>query len=101
MKVSDYIASFLSAQGVEHVYEVIGGMISHMIDSMHVLKGPILVSMHHEQAAAFAADCAGRMRGIPGVAMATSGPGAINLLTGIGGAHFDSAPCIFFTGQVN
>src|SRR5271163_3465317 len=76
-------------------------MISHLIDSMHVKGGPKLVSMHHEQAAAFAADVMGRVTGVPGVAMATSGPGAINLLTGIGSAHFDSSPTVFITGQVN
>jgi acetolactate synthase-1/2/3 large subunit len=60
-----------------------------------------VVSVHHEQSAAFAADAVGRMTGIPGVAMATSGPGATNLLTGIGSCHFDSSPAVFITGQVN
>ena len=57
--------------------------------------------MHHEQAAAFAAEAFGRMTGVPGVAMATSGPGATNLLTGIGSCYFDSTPAVFITGQVN
>jgi acetolactate synthase-1/2/3 large subunit len=57
--------------------------------------------MHHEQAAAFAVDGCGRMTGVPGVAMATSGPGATNLLTGIGSCYFDSSPAVFITGQVN
>ena len=43
----------------------------------------------------------GRMTGVPGVAMATSGPGATNLLTGIGSCYFDSTPAVFITGQVN
>jgi acetolactate synthase-1/2/3 large subunit len=101
VKASDYIAEFLADRGVTHVFEVVGGMISHLIDSMHVKGAPKLVSMHHEQAAAFAADAMGRITGVPGVAMATSGPGAINLLTGIGSAHFDSSPTVFITGQVN
>ena len=57
--------------------------------------------MHHEQSAAFAAEGFARMTGIPGIALATSGPGATNLLTGIGSCYFDSVPCIFITGQVN
>ena len=57
--------------------------------------------MHHEQGAAFAAEAYGRMTGVPGVALATSGPGATNLLTGIGSCHFDSSPAVFITGQVN
>lgn len=101
MKVSDYLASYLHAQGVTHVFELVGGMITHLIDSIHSQSQIRLVSMHHEQAAAFAADAFGRMTGIPGVAMATSGPGATNLLTGIGGCYFDSSPAVFITGQVN
>ena len=57
--------------------------------------------MHHEQSAAFAADVFGRVTGLPGVALATSGPGATNLLTGIASCYFDSSPAIFITGQVN
>jgi acetolactate synthase-1/2/3 large subunit len=101
LKVSDWIAQFLAEQGVTHVYELIGGMITHMIDSIHEAGRIELVSVRHEQAAAFAADAAGRCTGIPGVAMATSGPGATNLITGIGSAHFDSSPAVFLTGQVN
>src|SRR5205085_8594674 len=52
-------------------------------------------------AAAFAAEASGRLRGVPGVALATSGPGATNLLTGIGSCYFDSTPAVFITGQVN
>src|SRR6187455_2789689 len=100
MKASDYIAKFLFEKGVKSVFELSGGMIMHLIHSI-AQEGKIkLVSMHHEQGAAFAADAMGRMTGVPGVAMATSGPGATNLLTGIGGAHFDSSPAVFLTGQV-
>jgi acetolactate synthase-1/2/3 large subunit len=101
MKVSDYIARFLEERRVPFVFEMSGGMITHMLDSLH-LRGKVrIVSVHHEQTAAFAADAVGRMTGIPGVAMATSGPGATNLLTGIGSCYFDSAPAVFITGQVN
>lgn len=101
MKVSDYVVQFLHRKGVRHVFELSGGMITHLLDSLCVDGGIRVVSVHHEQAAAFAADATGRMTGIPGVAMATSGPGATNLLTGIGSCYFDSSPAVFITGQVN
>src|SRR5579863_5884244 len=101
MKASDYIAEVLSSHGVQSVFEVSGGMIAHLLDSIHRQGKIRIVSMHHEQAAAFAADAAGRITGVPGVAMATSGPGATNLLTGIGSCYFDSSPAVFLTGQVN
>ncbi len=101
MKGDEYIARFLASQDVERVYEVIGGMIARIIDSI-ALQGDVrIVDCHHEQAAAFAAEGEGRMTGVPGVAMGTSGPGAINLLTGMGSCHFDSTPAVFITGQVN
>src|SRR4030095_7474701 len=101
MKVSDYIVTYLERAGVECVFEMSGGMIAHLLDSLERSGKIRVVSMHHEQAAAFAADAVGRMTGTPGVAMATSGPGATNLLTGIGSCYFDSSPAVFLTGQVN
>lgn len=101
VKVSDFVADYLHQRGVPWVFEMVGGMITHLVDSLH-RRGKIrIVSVHHEQAAAFAADAVGRLTGVPGVAMATSGPGATNLLTGIGSCHFDSSPAVFLTGQVN
>jgi len=101
MKGSDYIATFLECQGVRTVLELSGGMIAHLLDSIS-RRGKIrILSVHHEQAAAFAADAMGRLTGTPGVAMATSGPGATNLLTGIASCYFDSSPAVFITGQVN
>jgi acetolactate synthase-1/2/3 large subunit len=102
MKASDYIAETLAVRKVPAVFELIGGMITHMVDSIHVLGKTPIISMRHEQGAAFAAEAAGRILGdTPGVAMATSGPGATNLLTGIGSCFFDSSPAVFITGQVN
>ena len=57
--------------------------------------------MKHEQSCGFAAEASSRVTGIPGVALATSGPGATNLLTAVGSCYFDSTACIFLTGQVN
>jgi acetolactate synthase-1/2/3 large subunit len=101
MKASDYIASFLKERHVTTVFEMTGGMITFLLDSIHKAGGVRIMSVHHEQAASFAADAFGRMTGIPGVAFATSGPGATNLLTGIGSCYFDSSPAVFITGQVN
>ena len=101
MKLSDYIADFLYVQGVSCVFEVVGGMITHLVDSLHRQGKIQIVSTHHEQAAAFAAEAMARITGVPGVALATSGPGATNLLTGIGSCYFDSTPAVFITGQVN
>ena len=101
MKLSDYVVGFLAGQGVRHVFEVIGGAIAHLLDSTYDRADIRCVSVRHEQAAAFAAEGVARYSGNLGVAMATSGPGATNLVTGIGSAYFDSAPCLYITGQVN
>lgn len=101
MKVTDYIAEFLESQGITCVFELAGGMITHLLDSLYHNKNIKVISMHHEQGAAFAADAFGRVTGLPGIALATSGPGATNLLTGIASCYFDSSPAIFITGQVN
>lgn len=101
MKLSDYIIESLIEYGVKHVFEVCGGALAHLLDSMHDRDDITAVSMHHEMAAAIAAEGYARVTGNLGVAMATSGPGATNLITGIGSCFFDSIPCLFITGQVN
>jgi acetolactate synthase-1/2/3 large subunit len=101
MQASDWIAETLVTQGVNTIYEVVGGMIANLIDALHRDGRVRIVSCRHEQAAGFAAEGHARMTGVPGVAMATSGPGAINLLTAVGSCHFDSVPAVFITGQVN
>lgn len=101
IKASDYIADELHRQGVTVLFEMIGGMITHIIDSIHQRGQIKIVSVHHEQAGGFAAEAVGRMTGVPGVALATSGPGATNLVTAIGSCYFDSVPTVFITGQVN
>ena len=101
MRASDYIAKYLESRKVTHVFELVGGMITFLLDSLASQTDICIVSMHHEQGAGFAAEGYGRMTGIPGVAMATSGPGATNLLTAIGSCYFDSVPTVFITGQVN
>lgn len=103
MKASDALARFLIANQVHTCFELVGGMITHMLDSLAESGQFNIISMHHEQSAAFAA--AGVARCTKGktiaVAMGTSGPGATNMITGIGDCWFDSVPCLFITGQVN
>lgn len=101
MKLSDYVVNTIERQGVHHVFEFIGGAITHLIDSLYGREDIQCVSVHHEQAGAFAAEAYARMNGKLGVAMATSGPGALNMMTGVGSCFFDSVPCLFITGQVN
>jgi len=101
VKISQYIVNILKEKGVRYVFELSGGMIMDLIDTLYVDGCIEIINVHHEQNAAFAADSIGRLSGIPGLAIATSGPGAINLLTGIGSCYFDSSPAIFITGQVN
>ena len=70
MKLSDYIVNFLISKDVTHVFEVCGGSITHLLDSLYERKDIKTISMHHEQAAAFAAEGYSRSRGNIGVAMA-------------------------------
>lgn len=101
MKLSDYIISFLKSIGIKHVFLFTGGAITHLTDSLYADKEMKGIVVHHEQAGAFAAEGYSRTNGNLGVVMATSGPGATNLITGIASAYFDSIPCIYITGQVN
>lgn len=103
MKASDALAKFLIAHQVQTCFELVGGMITHLLDSFALSGQFNIISMHHEQSAAFAAEGVARYsKGKKiAVAMGTSGPGATNLITGIGSCWFDSIPCLFITGQVN
>jgi acetolactate synthase-1/2/3 large subunit len=101
MKLSDYVIDFIAKQGVTYIFEFIGGAITHLIDSTVDRDDIRCISVHHEQSGAFAAEAYARINGRLGVAMATSGPGALNMVTGIGSCWFDSVPCLFITGQVN
>ena len=99
MNVAEYITQFLIKQNVRHVFGLQGGAILKLVDTM-VGSGQIFyVQNFHEQASAFCADAYSRVSGNLGVALATSGPGATNLVTGIANAHLDSIPTLFITGQ--
>jgi acetolactate synthase-1/2/3 large subunit len=101
MKASDYIVEFLAAHGVHVVFGYSGGAITHIMDSLQRAEDVRFIQTYHEQTAAIAAEGVSWFGKTVGVAIATSGPGATNLLTGIADAYFDSIPSLFITGQVN
>jgi len=101
MKVSDYIVSYFEAQGINVIFGYIGGMITHLVDSISSNSNLKFVQTYHEQTAAIAAEGYAKESGKFGVAISTSGPGATNMITGIADAYFDSVPVVFITGQVN
>ena len=89
----------LERQNVEVIFGIIGGATLPIYDVLCKSKIRHILS-RHEQCAAHAADGYARASGKAGVCMATSGPGATNLVTGITNAHMDSSPVIALTGQV-
>lgn len=98
MKVADVVAKFLAEQGIKHVFCVSGGADLHLIHAIAKQEGITYVCPQNEQAASFAADAYARLNGL-GCALATSGPGATNLVTGIAASFYDSIPVIYITGN--
>ena len=99
--VAQTIATYLRDQGSNSAFVVAGGASLHLIHAFGTTPGCQYLPVHHEQSAAMAADGFTRSSGRLGVAIATSGPGATNLITGIAGCYYDSIPAIFVTGQVS
>ncbi len=93
------VIATLERAGVDTMFGVQGGAIMPVYDALYA-SGIRHVTMAHEQGAAHAADAYGQVTGDPGVCMATSGPGATNLVTGIADADMDSDPLVALTGQV-
>lgn len=100
IKLSDYIASKLADWGVRHVFLVTGGGAMHLNDSFGKESRIQYFCMHHEQAAAMAAEGYARITNTPGVINVTTGPGGINSLNGVFGAYTDSIPMLVVSGQV-
>lgn len=98
---ADIIVRTLIEQGVDVVFGYPGGQILNVYDSLYKYSDEIRhILTAHEQGAAHAADGFARATGKPGVVIATSGPGATNLVTGIATAHLDSIPMVAITGNV-
>jgi len=96
---ADLIAEVLHAGGVRYAAGIPSGQVLAIIQAMRT-AGIEFVLVSHEGAAGFMADVIGRVSGVPGVAVATVGPGATNLTTGIGNAFLDRSPALAITGQV-
>ncbi len=101
MKLSDFLVKELYKNGIEKVFGYIGGMVAHIVDSIYQNSDIEMINTINEQGAGFAADGYARVCNKPAVAIATSGPGATNLITPIADCFFDSVPVLFITGQVN
>jgi len=93
------VVEALEREGVRHIFGYPGGAIMPVYDALVGSKLTHIL-VRHEQGAALAADAYGRVTGEPGVCLATSGPGATNLVTGIANAFMDSVPMVAITGQV-
>ena len=97
---AESVVAALESAGVEHIFGVQGGAIMPVYDALFEHEAVTTIPMAHEQGAAHAADAYGIVTGEPGVCMATSGPGATNLVTGLADASMDSDPVMALTGQV-
>ena len=102
MKLSDFVGKFLEENQVGACFMVSGGAVLHILDSIDRNTSIPIICSQHEQAAASGADTYSRTsKEKIGLVVATSGPGATNLTTGISNAYFDSVPLICITGQVS
>lgn len=98
MKASDLFVKCLEEEGVTRIFGVPGEENADVMISL--LDSPIeFVLCRHEQAAAFMADCYGRLTGKAGVCLSTLGPGATNLVTGLADANMDRSPVVAIVGQ--
>jgi acetolactate synthase I/II/III large subunit len=91
------VVAMLESLGIAHVFGIPGGQTLAITDALIDSEKIRFVTTRHECAAACMADAVGRLTGRPGVCLATTGPGATNLLTGVGGAMRDSSPVIVLT----
>lgn len=100
MRVADYIFKYLADYGVKHVFLITGGGAMHLNDALRKESRIKYICVHHEQAAAIAAEGYARTSGNLAVVSVTSGPGGTNALTGVLGQWLDSVPVLYLSGQV-
>lgn len=101
MNIAEYIISQLVKQGITHVFGYQGGNITYLIDAIGRNEHIKYIQTYNEQGAAFAANSYAQVTENFGVAISSSGPGAINMINGIANAYYDSIPCLFITGNIN
>ena len=99
MKGARVVVELLERQGVEVAFGIPGGVLLPLYDELVTAKFRHILT-RHEQCAAHMADGYARASKKPGVCIATSGPGATNLVTGVATAYMDSSPLVALTGQV-
>jgi len=99
-RVADFITDRLLAAGIRHVFMVTGGGAMHLNDALGNCPGLVPVFCHHEQACAMAAEAYYRVTGRMAAVNVTTGPGAINAINGVFGAHVDSMAMVVISGQV-
>ena len=100
-KGSDLFIECLETEGVEYIFGVPGEEILDLMESLSRSAKIRFIVTRHEQGAAFMADVYGRLVHKPGVCLATLGPGATNLMTGVADAFLDKAPLVAITGQAD
>jgi len=100
MKVSDFVIQFLVRNQITDIFTVSGGGIAHLLDAVGRNPAMRYYCNYHEQACAVAAEGYARVTGKVGALLVTVGPGAINALSGIVGAWYDSLPVLVLSGQV-
>jgi acetolactate synthase-1/2/3 large subunit len=98
MRAAELFVRCLENEGVEYIFGIPGEENLDLMDAL--IDSPIrFITVRHEQGAAFMADVYGRLTGRPGVCLATLGPGATNLITGVADANMDRAPLVAIAGQ--
>jgi acetolactate synthase-1/2/3 large subunit len=100
-RAADVLVECLIAEGCDTVFSVPGEETMDVLESLAERPQVRHVTTRHEQGAAFMADVHGRLTGRAAVAMATLGPGATNLVTGVADAYLDRAPMVAITGQAS
>ncbi len=100
LTTSDVVAKTLKQEGIEYVFGFPGGEVTSLMDAFR-RAGIKFILTKHESAASFMACVYGEITGKPGVCLATVGPGATNMLTGVANGYLDRAPMIVITGQLS
>ena len=95
---SEIIAKCLKKEGIEQVFYIMGGPML-LTEATCIKEGIRMIDVRHEQAAAFMAQAYSRLRQVPSVCMAASGPGVTNLITGVANAYVDCCPVVSFGGS--
>jgi acetolactate synthase-1/2/3 large subunit len=100
VKTAEFVGRYLAARGVKHAFGHPGSDVMDLIEGFEQ-AGIEFVLTHHENTAAYMANVNGQLRGVPGVAIATKGPGVTNITSGVAAALLDRAPLLCFTSHID